>query len=236
MANEYSTSDFRKGLRVLIDGEPYAVTESTFMKPGKGSAVYRLKLKSYTTGNVLDRTYRSGDKVEAADVEDHSLQYLYNDSKDWHFMHPETYDQYAIPKDQLDDGWKWLKEEMRVDAVFWNGQPLTVILPNHVELEITYCEPGAKGNTATNVKKEAVVETGMTVKVPAQRWVMGPRRCTARTTSISATGLRYSSAKSRISSPRCAAGGERGHPAPFRSRLVNQPICAADPLRAGCPA
>ena len=166
MANEYSTSDFRKGLRVLIDGEPYLVTESTFMKPGKGSAVYRLKLKNLVSGNVLDRTYRSGDKVEAADVEDQSVQYLYNDTAEWHFMHPESFEQYAISKDNLGDTWKYLKEETRVDVVFWNGQPITVSPPNHVELEITYCEPGAKGNTATNVKKPATVETNAEVMVP----------------------------------------------------------------------
>ena len=149
---DYSTSDFRKGLRVELDGEPYQIVDAQFMKPGKGQAVYRLKLKNLVQGNVLDRSYRSGDKIAAADVEDMPLQYLYNDKKDWHFMHPETYEQYAISKESLGDTWKWLKEETICDTTFWNGQPLTVNAPNHVELEITYCEPGARGNTATNVK------------------------------------------------------------------------------------
>ncbi len=163
---DYSTSDFRKGLRVELDGEPYQIVDAQFMKPGKGQAVYRLKLKNLVQGNVLDRSYRSGDKIAAADVEDMPLQYLYNDKKDWHFMHPETYEQYAISKESLGDTWKWLKEETVCDTTFWNGQPLTVNAPNHVELEITYCEPGARGNTATNVKKAATVESGAEVMVP----------------------------------------------------------------------
>ena len=129
------------------------------MKPGKGSGVYRLKCKHLLQGNVIDKTYRSGDKVPAADVEDFPLQYMYNDSREWHFMHPETYEQYGISKETLGDVWKYLKEEMKCDVTFWNGQPITVTPPNHVVLEITYCEPGAKGNTATNVKKPATVET-----------------------------------------------------------------------------
>jgi elongation factor P len=166
MASEYGTSDFRKGLRVEIDGQPYLVIDSEFMKPGKGQAVYRLKLKHLIHGNVLDRTYRSGDKIPAADVDIRPLQYLYNDSAKWHFMDPETYEQYAIAKDLLGDGARWLKEDTVCEATFWNGQPVTVAPPNHVVLKITYCEPGARGNTATNVRKSAKVETGAEVPVP----------------------------------------------------------------------
>ena len=166
MGISYSTSEFRKGLKVLIDGEPYLMVESEFMKPGKGSAVYRTKLKHLLRGNVLDRTYRSGDRIEGADVAESKLQYLYNDSKQWHFMDEESYEQYAINKEQLGDAYKYLKENERVDVVFWNGQPISVSPPNHVELQITYCEPGAKGNTATNVQKSATVETGAEISVP----------------------------------------------------------------------
>ncbi|MBN1443093.1 MAG: elongation factor P [Planctomycetes bacterium] len=164
---EYSTSDFRKGIRVELDGEPYLVTESEFMKPGKGQAVYRIKCKNLIRGNVLDRTYRSGDKIKAADIEEHTLQYLYNDSASWHFMHPETFEQYSLEKGNLGDAWKWLIDGMNVAVVFWNGHPLTVTPPNHVELKIVYCEPAAKGNTATNVQKPVKLETGVEIFVPA---------------------------------------------------------------------
>lgn len=164
---DYSTSDFRKGLRVEFDGEPYLITESEFMKPGKGSAVYRIKCKNLIRGNVIDRTFRSGDKIQAADVEEHRLQYLYNDGANWHFMHPETFEQYEIPKENLGDGWKWLIDEAMVDVVFWNGKPISITPPNHVELKVVYCEPAARGNTATNVQKPAKLETDVEIHVPA---------------------------------------------------------------------
>lgn len=166
MATFYGTSDFKKGLRVEFDGEPYLVVESEFRKPGKGSAVYTIRVKNLITGNVIEKTYRSGDKIQAADVEDHKLQYLYNDTNDWHFMHPETFEQYAISKAVLGDVWKYLTEEMSVDVTFHNGVPISVSPPNHVVLEVEYCEPGAKGNTATNVTKPARVPTGAEFNVP----------------------------------------------------------------------
>ena len=166
MATTYSTSDFRKGLKVLLDGEPYLVVENEFRKPGKGQAVYTLKLKNLLRGNVVERVYRSGDKIDGADVAESELQYLYNDAKNWVFMHPESYEQYEIAKENLDGTERWLKEEARVNVVFWNGQPITVTAPNHVVLEVTYCEPGAKGNTATNVLKPATLETGAEIGVP----------------------------------------------------------------------
>ena len=166
MGISYSTSDFRKGLKVLIEGEPHLMVESEFMKPGKGQAVYRTRLKNLLRGNVLDKTYRSGDRIEGADVTESSLQYLYNDSTHWHFMDDDTYDQYAIEKEKLGDTYRFLKENEKVDVVFWNEQPITVVPPNHVELKVTYCEPGAKGNTATNVTKPATVETDAEIQVP----------------------------------------------------------------------
>lgn len=162
----YSTSDFRKGLRIEIDGDPYVVTEADFMKPGKGQAVYRLKCKNLIQGNVIDRTYRSGDKVQAADVEEKTLQYLYNDSTTWHFMDSESFEQYEISKDNLGDVWNFIIDEMTVDVVFWNDRPISVTPPNHVDLEVVYCEPGARGNTATNVQKPAKLETEMEIAVP----------------------------------------------------------------------
>ena len=162
----YNTSEFRKGLKVLIDGEPYLMVDTEFTKPGKGQAVYRTKLKNLVRGNVIDRTYRSGDKIDGADVSEETLQYLYNDSKNWFFMNQETFEQYSIPKDNLNDADKWLKDGTAVDVTFWNDQPLTLDAPKHVELAVAYCEPGAKGNTATNVQKPAKLETGAEITVP----------------------------------------------------------------------
>jgi len=166
MSNSYSTSDFRKGLKVLSEGEPYLMVETEFMKPGKGNAVYRTRLKNLLRGAFLDKTYRGGEKVEAADVTEADLMYLYNDSKQWHFMDEESFEQYPIDKDLLGDTHKWLKDNTKVTATFWNDRPITIVPPNHVELEITYCEPGAKGNTATNVQKPATLETGAEIGVP----------------------------------------------------------------------
>jgi len=167
MASTYNTSDFRKGLRVELDGEPYIVIESEFMKPGKGQAVYRLKCRNLLRGNVVDKTYRSGDKINAADVAEKPMQYLYNDSENWHFMDPESFEQIEIPKDNLGDAWKYLLDGTTVNVVLWNGKPISVTPPNHVELTVEYCEPAARGNTATNVLKPARVETGFDVHVPA---------------------------------------------------------------------
>jgi elongation factor P len=164
-AASYSTSDFKKGLRVELDGEPYLVIDSEFMKPGKGQAVYRLKCRNLIRGNVLDRTYRTGDRIPAADVEEKTMQYLYNDSQTWHFMDTESYEQFEIAKENLADAWKFLLDGMPVNVVFWNDKPITITPPNHVELKVTYCEPAAKGNTATNVMKAATLETGIEVHV-----------------------------------------------------------------------
>tara|TARA_B100001013_G_scaffold118268_1_gene68362 strand:+ start:129 stop:701 length:573 start_codon:yes stop_codon:yes gene_type:complete len=166
MATTYGTSDFRKGLRVEFDGDPYLVVESEFRKPGKGSAIYTLKVKNLLNGRVLEKTFRSGDSVAGADCHDQKMQYIFNDVRDWHFMDPESYEQYAVSKDQLGDLWKFLVEEMMCDVTFYNGNPITVTPPNHVELEVEYCEPGAKGNTATNVTKPAKVQTGAEIQVP----------------------------------------------------------------------
>ena len=163
----YSTSDFKKGLKVELDGEPFLMVEMDFMKPGKGQAVYRAKLKSLITGRIVDRNYRSGDTIDAAEVSEFSVQYLYHDPSGYHFMHPESYEQYQLTEDQVGDAAKWLIDETKVDVVFWNDRPITVTAPKQLELKITYTEPAAKGNTATNVQKPATVETGAEITVPA---------------------------------------------------------------------
>jgi elongation factor P len=163
----YNTSEFRKGLKVLIDGEPYLMIDMEFMKPGKGQAVYRTKLKNLLRGNVIDRNYRSGDSMDAAEVDEMSVQYLYNDSKNWHFMNQESFEQYSISGELLGDVAKWLKDGTNVEVTMWNGKPISIEPPKNVDLAVQYTEPAARGNTATNVQKPAKLETGADVFVPA---------------------------------------------------------------------
>ena len=162
----YNTSQFRKGLKVLLDGDPYLMIECNFVKPGKGQALYRTKLRNLLKNTVIDRTYKSGDSIDGADVRDTELQFLYFDGNNYVFMDPETYDQPALTADQVGEDAKWLKEGMTCGVTFWNDQPIALSVPNHLVLRIEYTEPGAKGNTATNVTKPAKVETGAEVQVP----------------------------------------------------------------------
>ena len=166
MAN-YNTSEFRKGLKVQIDGDPYLMLECNFVKPGKGNAFYKCKLRNLIRNTVLDRTYKGGDSLEAADVEEIEVQYLYRQGETFVFMENKTYEQYELSAEQVDDGWKYLKEGMVCSMVLFNNNPITMSPPNHVELTVEYCEPGAKGNTATNVSKPVKVETGAEVSCPA---------------------------------------------------------------------
>ncbi|MEZ6093624.1 MAG: elongation factor P [Pirellulaceae bacterium] len=156
----YKTSDFRKGLKVQIDGEPYLMVEMNFRKPGKGNALYECKMKNLMRGTTLSRTYKGGDELEAADVEDIGVQFLYKQVDTFVFMNSKTYDQYELTAEQVDDNWKYLKDGMDCSMVLFNGQPITLTPPNHVELKVEYCEPGVKGDTATNVTKPCKVETG----------------------------------------------------------------------------
>lgn len=163
----YKTSDFRKGLKVQIDGEPYLMIEMNFVKPGKGNALYKCRLRNLMRGTVLSRTYKGGDTLDSADVEEISGQFLYRQQDTFVFMDTTSFEQYELTKDQIDDAWMYLKEGMPVQMVLFNGVPMTVTPPFHVELKIEYCEPGAKGDTATNVTKPVKVETGAEIIVPA---------------------------------------------------------------------
>lgn len=163
----YNTSDFRKGLKVEIDGEPYLIIECNFVKPGKGNAFYKCKLRNLVRNTVLDRTYKGGDSLEAADVEEVAVQFLYRQGDTFVFMDNKSYEQYELSAEQVDDNWKYLKEGMVCSTVLYNGHPITMTPPNHVELTVEYCEPGAKGNTATNVTKPVKIETGAEVQAPA---------------------------------------------------------------------
>jgi elongation factor P len=163
----YNTSDFRKGIKVQIDGEPYKMVECNFVKPGKGNALYKCKLRNLIRGTILDRTYRGGDSLEAADVEETDAQFSYRQGDTFVFMDNNTYEQYELSSEQVDDAWKFLKEGMVCQMTLYNGNPIAMAPPNHVELKIEYCEPGAKGDTATNVTKTAKIETGAEIIVPA---------------------------------------------------------------------
>jgi elongation factor P len=162
----YSTNEFRGGLKILIDGDPCVIGENEFVKPGKGQAFNRVRIKNLKTGRVVDKTYKSGDSVEAADVVDQDMQYLYYDGEFWHFMVPDTYEQFAAGKDAIEDAEPWLKEQDTCQITLWNGIPLQVSPPNFVELKIVETDPGVRGDTAQGGVKPAKLETGAVVRVP----------------------------------------------------------------------
>lgn len=163
----YSTSDFRKGLKVQIDGEPYLMIECNFVKPGKGNALYKCKLRNLVRSTQLERTYKGGDTLEAADVTEIEAQFLYRQGDMWVFMDNASYEQYELTPEQLDDAWKYLKEGMPCQMVLFNNRPISISPPNHVVLKIEYAEPAVRGNTATNLTKPVKVETGAEFIVPA---------------------------------------------------------------------
>jgi elongation factor P len=158
--------DLRKGVKVEIDGQPYVIIDADFVKPGKGSAFTRVRIRNYLNGNTIERTFKAADKVHPADVEQKSCQYLYNEGDDFHFMDNETYDQIMIPKENLGDSWKWMSENMETQVLFWGGRAISCELPKTVVLEIAQCDPGERGNTAQGASKPATMSTGATVNVP----------------------------------------------------------------------
>lgn len=165
MAN-YSTNEFRGGLKIMLDGDPYTIVENEFVKPGKGQAFNRVKLKNLKTGKALDRTFKSGDTVEGADILELEMQYLYSDGEFWHFMKPDTFEQYGADQNAMGDAAQWLKGEEICNVMLWDGAPLYVAPPNHVILQITETDPGLKGDTAQGGTKPATLETGAVVRVP----------------------------------------------------------------------
>jgi elongation factor P len=162
----YSTNEFKGGLKIMLDGDPYAIVENEFVKPGKGQAFNRVKVRNLKTGRVIERTFKSGESVEAADVMDTQLQYLYNDGEFWHFMDPDSYEQYSADAAALGDAAKWLKDQDICAVTLWNGSPLQVEAPNFVILTITDTDPGLKGDTSGGGGKPATLETGAVVRVP----------------------------------------------------------------------
>lgn len=162
----YSTPDFRKGLKIELNGEPYVIVEFLHVKPGKGGAFVRTTLKSMITGNVIDRTFRSGEKVDKPNLEEKVMQYLYESDGQFHFMDTETYEQSFLTSEQLGDARSYLQENVTVTVLFHDNKPIGVEVPIFVELTVASTEPGIKGDTAGGATKPATLETGMTVQVP----------------------------------------------------------------------
>lgn len=162
----YNLNEIKRGYYVNIDGAPYNIIDNVFVKPGKGTPFNRIKMKNLLTNNTIEKTFKSGEKLEKADVENKELQYLYNDGNSWHFMDPESFEQYEISTDSVGDAKRYLLEQMNCGVVFYNGKPISVELPNFVELEVVYTEPGLKGDTSNMPFKTAKLETEYEVQVP----------------------------------------------------------------------
>jgi len=162
----YSTNQFKNGLKIILDGDPCSITENKVVKPGKGQAFNKVKAKNLRTGRVLERTFKSTESVEAADVDEMNVEYLYSDGESWHFMDPTSFEQYAADKTAVSDAVKWIKGQEVCVMTLWDGSPLTITPPNFVELAVAQTDPGLKGDTAQGSTKPATLETGTEVKVP----------------------------------------------------------------------
>lgn len=162
----YSTNQFKAGLKIMLDGAPCNIVENEFVKPGKGQAFNRVRIRNLKSGRVIERTFKSGETVEAADVVDKDMQYLYNDGDHWHFMDPESFEQLSAGEAAMAEARQWLKGQETCVVTLWNGEPLAIAAPNFAVLEITETDPGMRGDTATGGTKPATLETGAVVKVP----------------------------------------------------------------------
>ncbi|MAV27726.1 MAG: elongation factor P [Gammaproteobacteria bacterium] len=163
----YSTNEFRSGLKVILEGDPCSILENEFVKPGKGQAFNRVRLRNLLSGRVWERTFKSGESIEGADVIDLDMEYLYTDGEYWHFMKmDDSYEQLPAGKNAVADALQWLKEQDVYTVTLWNGDPISVTPPNFVELEVVETDPGLKGDTAQGGTKPATLSTGAVVKVP----------------------------------------------------------------------
>ena len=162
----YSTNEFKSGLKILLGGEPYTIVENQFVKPGKGQAFNRTKIKNLISGKLIDKTFKSGESVEAADVVDLKMNYLYNDGQQWHFMDNESYEQYAVQLSAVEYAKQWIKEQDVCEVTLYNNQPILIVPPNFVELKVIETEPGIRGDTVSGATKQAILETQATIKVP----------------------------------------------------------------------
>ncbi len=162
----YSTADFKKGLKIEIDGAPYTIVEFLHVKPGKGGAFVRTKIKNLMTGKVLDQTFRSGEKLKRPDLAEREMQFLYREGDSFYMMDNETYEQLALTGEQLGDAVLYLIENLNLKVLLFNQQPVAVELPNFVELSVAQAEPGVKGDTASGGTKPATLESGAVIQVP----------------------------------------------------------------------
>ncbi|HBD24211.1 MAG TPA: elongation factor P [Oceanospirillaceae bacterium] len=166
MAN-YSTNEFKNGLKVMLEGDPCSMVDVEFVKPGKGQAFTRVKMKNLKSGRVWERTFKSGESIESADVMDRDMEYLYTDGEFWHFMMTDgSFEQFAADATAVGDCTKWLKEQDVYLVTLWNGAPISVAAPNFVELQVTETDPGLKGDTAQGGSKPAYLQTGAMLRVP----------------------------------------------------------------------
>jgi elongation factor P len=162
---QVSTAEFKKGLKIQFDGEPYSIVDFQHVKPGKGGAFVRTKLRHMRLGRVIDNTFRAGEKVDLVDFEEKRMQYLYRDDA-YHFMDLDTYDQIALVPEQVGEARDFLKENTEVEILFIDGSPVSVELPNFIELQVVKTDPGIRGDTATGGSKPATLETGAVIQVP----------------------------------------------------------------------
>lgn len=160
------TSEFRKGLKIEIDGQPWEIVEFQHVKPGKGSAFVRTRIKNLLTNNTIDKTFRSGDRVDVAQCEEIQATYMYNDGSHWYFMNQESFEQFEVPVEAVGDAKNFLIENLKVGVLLYNGKAIAIDLPNFIVAKITHCEPATAGNTAQGATKLVTIETGYNVAVP----------------------------------------------------------------------
>lgn len=166
MADTMDTSAFRRGLKIELDGQPWEIVEFQHVKPGKGSAFVRTRIKNMLTGRTIDRTFKSGDVVGKPDVEEKEMNYLYKEGTDYQFMDNKTYDQMHVTEEQMGDAKNFIKENTTCHVLFYNGKAIGVTLPNAMDLKVVKCDPGVRGDTVSGATKPATLETGYVVKVP----------------------------------------------------------------------
>ena len=162
----YSTNEFKSGLKVMLGDEPCAILGTEFVKPGKGQAFTRIRVRNLKNGRIVEKTFKSNESVESADVFEKNVQYLYSDGEFWHFMDPDSFEQLAADANAVGDGAKWMKEEDQCQVTLFNGEPITVLPPNFVELKVVSTDPGVRGDTSGGGGKPAEMETGAVVRVP----------------------------------------------------------------------
>ena len=162
----YSTNEFKAGLKIILDGDPYGIVENEFVKPGKGQAFNRVKIRNLKNNRVIERTFKSGESIEAADVVDIDMEFLYQDGELWHFMQPSTFEQYAAHQDAVGQATQWIRAQDVCTVTLWNNEPLDVIPPNFVQLKVAETDPGLRGDTSGGGVKPATLETGAVVRVP----------------------------------------------------------------------